>query len=70
MSYQDEIKVGSTVFIGEPAPLDRKTTWRVLRIDQAKEGVVYAYVTSGLSGQHRTVPLEQLRPFRVTEVAR
>lgn len=67
MSYRDDIKVGSTVFIGEPAPLDRKVTWTVKSIDQAAEGVTYARVFSGLSGQHRTVPVEQLRLFRVTE---
>lgn len=69
MTYQDQIREGMTVFLGEPGELNRKMTWKVLRIDQASENATYATIVSGSSGQTRRVPIERLTPFRVTEEA-
>lgn len=69
MTHQERIDVGSIVQIGPAAPLDRKMTWRVTHIDQAAEGVFYARLVSGASGQHRTHPLNDLSLFRLKETA-
>lgn len=65
----DGFKPGDLVFIGEPAPLDRKMTWRISTIDQAADGLYYATIRSGQSGQTRVVPTTRLTHFRAVETA-
>ena len=67
MAYTDEIKVGSIVFIGEAAPLDRKTTWKVTELHSDGAGTTYATLRSGLSGRSALKPVKQLTLFRVKE---
>jgi hypothetical protein len=66
---EQQVTVGSVVQVGDPAPFDRKVTWKVLRIDRAAEGVVYATITSGLTGLTRTYPIERLTLARLKETA-
>lgn len=63
------VRVGSIVFLGESAPLDRKVTWEVLSISRVAGEVDSATVKSGLTGLTRTVPLDRLRLFRAVETA-
>lgn len=69
MTATHQFKVGDIVWVGAAAPLDRKVTWRIARLDQAAEGIQYAVLVSGLSARSRTVPTTRLTPFRVMENA-
>ncbi|WP_406245892.1 hypothetical protein ACI7YT_12690 [Microbacterium sp. M] len=62
-------RVGDTVFVGEPAPLHRKNTWKILSLWTAADDVAYATLTSGLTGRMSTVPVSRLRKFRLVEEA-
>lgn len=69
MTHTDQIRVGSLVQIGAPAPPSQKAVWTVRGINQAAEGVVYAALVSKSAGQYRTAPIDKLTLFRLTEVA-
>lgn len=72
MSAIDSINgfhVGDIVFVGEPAPLHRKNTWKILSLWTATDEVAYATLTSGLTGRLSTVPVDRLSKFRVMEGA-
>lgn len=66
-----DIREGDLVFIGPPAPLDAKIVWKVVRINPATEGVVYATVRSGMTERVSVVPIERLTKYtpRVLEPA-
>lgn len=59
------------VFVGEPAPLDRKVVWRIASIYEAAPGKIYAVLTSGMTERSSTVPIERLTRYeaRVLEPA-
>lgn len=67
MTAVDTIQPGSIVWIGEEGDLARKATWRVLSLNRAAEGITYATVTSGRSGQTRVIPADRLTKFRAIE---
>lgn len=67
MSAVDSFDLGDIVFVGEPAPLTQKVTWRILRIDQAADGLSYATLSSGQTDRLRTAPLTRLHHFRLME---
>lgn len=52
------------VFIGDPAPLDRKVIWRIASMYEAAENKIYAVLTSGMTERSSTVPLERLSHYR------
>lgn len=62
---------GDLVWVGEPAPLDRKVVWRIASIYEAAPGKVYAVLTSGMTERSSTVPIERLTRYeaRVLEPA-
>jgi hypothetical protein len=72
MSYTEAaggFKVGDLVFVGPPARLDQKNTWRILSLNQAADGLVYATLSSGLTGRIWTKSTQHLSHFRAVEVA-
>ena len=69
MTATHKFKVGDIVWVGAPAPLDRKATWKIARLDQAAEGLEYATLISGRSERSSTAPTTRLTPFRVMENA-
>lgn len=62
---------GDLVWVGEPAPLDRKVVWRIASLYEAAPGKVYAILTSGMTERSSTVPIERLTAYeaRVLEPA-
>lgn len=70
MTYNDQdFKTGDIVFVGPQRPLDRKVTWKVVRLSKAADNLVYATLVSGQSERSMTVPVSRLNHFRVTETA-
>lgn len=60
-----DLEVGDLVFVGEPAPLTQKVTWRVLRI---KDGI--ATLSSGQTERLKHTPVSNLTHFRLMEPSR
>ena len=56
--------IGDLVFVGNPAPLDRKTTWRIVRFDGG-----IATLSSGQTERLRAEPISNLSHFRLAEPA-
>lgn len=68
MTAVDTFDVGDLVFVGDPAPLHRKNTWRIESFTEA-EGVQYAILSSGLTDRFRREPVSNLSHFRLVEGA-
>lgn len=68
MTAADALEVGDIVFVGEPAPLTKKVTWRILFI-RNEDGTDYAYLSSGMTDRARREPVSRLTRFRLMENA-
>lgn len=69
MTAVDAFEPGDIVFVGEPAPLTSKVTWRLQSIRE-EDGMQYAYLTSGLTDRTRREPISRLSHFRLIEGAK
>lgn len=63
-----EFEVGDVVFVGPPAPLTQKATWRIESI-RGEGAQKYAILSSGLTDRLRREHLARLNHFRLVENA-
>lgn len=56
-----ELKPGTLVFVGEPAPLTEKIVWTVQSVN---EDAGTAVIVSGMTERRAVYALDRLTPFR------
>lgn len=66
MKHATDFEIGDLVFVGKPAPLTEKATWRIQAIRE-EGGTRYAYLSSGLTDRARREPLARLTHFQLME---
>lgn len=60
-----DFDIGDLVFVGQPAPLTQKVTWRILRIEDGT-----ATLSSGQTERLKRAPVSTLTHFRLVEPSR